>query len=85
MNRKTEILIAGGCAAARLGRDVTLVEATPWIGGKFIFQWMHMTTGFLWGRPPGLRPTPSSDCWESLLCSNSGTRGSRADQGVCPT
>ena len=34
----------------------------------------------LWGGPPGPQPTPTSARWEK-----SGSRGTRADQGVCPT
>ena len=41
------------------------------------------------GQTPGLQPTPSS-AWLSLagaddLLATSGSRGTRADQGVCPT
>src|ERR1035438_3544347 len=42
-----------------------------------------------WGGPPGPRPTPPSACWHIAGCryrwSGSGTRASRADQGVRPT
>jgi hypothetical protein len=35
-----------------------------------------------WGGPPGPQPTPWSACYDG---SDSGTRASRADQGVRPT
>src|ERR1035437_4669975 len=35
-----------------------------------------------WGGPPGPQPTPSSACFVAL---GSGSRGTRADQGVRPT
>src|ERR1035438_9146411 len=40
------------------------------------------------GGPPGPQPTPSSAClvWRKLISlARSGSRGTRADQGVCPT
>jgi hypothetical protein len=39
----------------------------------------------LWGGPPGPRPMPSSAGWEQAVTSTGGSRGTRADQGVCPT
>ena len=40
---------------------------------------------FQWGRPPGLQPTPRP-AWPAVpKCLNSPTRGSGADEGVCPT
>jgi hypothetical protein len=41
-----------------------------------------------WGGPPGPQPTPSSAClvWIGLnSLATGGSRGTRADQGVCPT
>src|ERR1700678_4805158 len=41
-----------------------------------------------WGGPPGPQPTPSSAClvWIGLnSLPTGGSRGTRADQGVCPT
>jgi hypothetical protein len=38
-----------------------------------------------WGGPPGPQPTPSSAGWSSAVLRNSGSRGTRADQGVRPT
>ena len=41
-----------------------------------------------WGGPPGPQPTPSSACFvwtEVNLLATGGSRGTRADQGVCPT
>ena len=44
--------------------------------------------GFKVGQTPGLQPTPSSAClvWIALnWLATGGSRGTRADQGVCPT
>src|ERR1022692_3025639 len=41
-----------------------------------------------WGGPPGPQPTPTSACWvwmNLISLARSGSRGNRADQGVCPT
>src|ERR1035438_1821635 len=41
-----------------------------------------------WGGPPGPQPTPTSACWvwmNLISLARSGSRGTRADQGVCPT
>src|ERR1017187_6617663 len=41
-----------------------------------------------WGGPPGPQPTPTSACWvwmNLISLARSGSRGTRADQGICPT
>src|ERR1035438_3062804 len=42
----------------------------------------------LWGGPPGPQPTPPSACWvwmNLISLARSGSRGTGADQQVCPT
>jgi hypothetical protein len=42
----------------------------------------------LWGGPPGPQPTPSSarrDWMRLISLQKSGSKGTHADQGVCPT
>ena len=38
-----------------------------------------------WGGPPGPQPTPTSASWKCDRAPKSGSRGTRADQGVRPT
>src|ERR1017187_1022301 len=79
-----QYLFALHSLAARFSRMITLEAACrrAWTGAK-------NQSGEWWGGPPGPRATPPPACWRPAWgCygwPGSGTRASRADQGVRPT